>query len=629
MILHLKRSHIAAAHDIFMAALSFVLSLYLRLGSNRFSWSHPSLLEGMVLFTLICACIFSGLRLYRGVWRYASVQDLVAITKAVTLSLLVFMPAMFLLNRLDGIPRSLLFINWLVLMALLGGPRFLYRLVKDYYFLPLQSTNSRRIPVLLAGINRNAELFLRETRCKGASEYTVVGLLDNSREKIGSCIYNVPIYGDYAALPKIVNTLKRRGMPPQKILLSADALEPEAAKELLEAAESLGLSLARLPKLSELKHGMDEKLQVQPLAIEDLLGRPQHALDRNAMHALVHKKRVLVTGAGGSIGSELVRQIASYQPENIALVEFSECNLYHIDQELASQHPDILRLARIVDIRDRASLSRVFSETAPEVVFHAAALKHVPLMESNATEAVLTNVLGTKNVADCCLAHEVKHMVAISTDKAVNPTNIMGTTKRVAELYLQALGQQTIHQNCLFTIVRFGNVLGSSGSVIPLFQEQLRKGGPLTVTHPEIERYFMTIREAVELVLEASAYATNANAESGSIFVLDMGKPIKIRHLAEQMIRLAGLQGKHGITIVYTGLRPGEKLTEELFYPFENRINTQLENISLASSPIGDLETLASALAELVAASRKGDTAATLALLTKLVPGYQQSSLAA
>ena len=624
----LKRSHIAACHDIIMAALSFILSLYLRLGTERFSVSYPSLIEGTLLFTLICTGVFLSLRFYRGMWRYASVQDLIAITKAVTLALLIFTPTMFLFNRLEGVPRSLIVINWLMLMALLGGPRFLYRIMRDYT--PLKNTpKNQRIPVLLAGINHNAELFLRETSCNGTSEYTVVGLLDNDKEKIGRHIYNVRIYGDFTVIPKVVQKLKRRGTPPQKILLTSDYTEPDVAKKLLDVADSLGLSVARLPRLSEFKQGVDEKIQLQPLVLEDLLHRPQNTLNREAMQALVQKKKVLVTGAGGTIGSELVRQIASYNPEHITLVEFSEFNLYQIDKELQEKFPDISHKSRIIDIRDRAALSHVFSETAPDIVFHAAALKHVPLVEDNMTQAVLTNVMGTKNVADCCMAHQIPHMVHISTDKAVNPTNVMGTTKRIAECYIHALGQAAPTKSTLFTIVRFGNVLGSSGSVIPLFQKQLERGGPLTVTHPDIERYFMTVREAVELVLEASSLAANNKSLNGGIFVLDMGSPVKIRELARQMIRLAGLREGIDIQISYTGLRPGEKLTEELFYASENKLDTPYNNIFLTSSPPIDLEILNRTLAELVAFSRKGDITNTLAYLKILVPEYKKSGIAA
>lgn len=346
------------------------------------------------------------------------------------------------------------------------------------------------------------------------------------------------------------------------------------------------------------------------------------------MQKLIEGKRILVTGAGGTIGSELVRQIASYSPTHITLAEIAEYNLYTIDKELEENFTDIPRITRIVDVRDRNRLSRVFSEAKPDIVFHAAALKHVPLVEENPIEAIMTNVMGTKNVADCCIAHKTQQMVFISTDKAVKPTNIMGSTKRLAECYLKALGSSLDHQHTQFTTVRFGNVLGSSGSVIPLFQRQLEKGGPITVTHPDIERYFMTVREAVELVLQASTLSGHTIA-SGSIFVLDMGSPVKIVDLAKQMIRLAGLHVGKDIKIDYVGLRPGEKLKEELFLPSESLTCTRYDNISLATSDALDIETLNSMLAELFEVGRKGDRVATYKQLQKLVPEYSPPGLAA
>lgn len=620
----IKRSHIAAAHDILMAGASFIASLYLRLGSDVDNYTF--LLEGTLVFCLLSFGVFSGLRLYRGVWRYASIQDLLAITRAVTLVILCFFPLMFLLNRLEGMPRSLFFINWLVLIALLGGPRFLYRLLKDHH---LPGLDDARIPVLLAGISSNAELFLRETSRKGASDYRVVGVLDDDKNKIGREIYNIPIFGDFSSIKETVEKLKIKGVAPQKILITSDHINGEPVQRILEIADQLGLSVARLPRLSEFKSNVDEPITLRPLALEDLLGRPQNALDRASMQALIEGKRVLVTGAGGTIGSELVRQIAGYAPMAITLVDSSEFNLYQIDKELEETAPALSRVVKLADVRDKMLLRRIFAEVKPSIVFHAAALKHVPLMEDNCTEAVLTNVLGTKNIADCCVAQGVSEMVLISTDKAVNPTNVMGTTKRIAECYTQALGQSGVGTT-QFVTVRFGNVLGSSGSVIPLFQRQLAKGGPITVTHPDIERYFMTVREAVELVLQASALARKDAAKQSSIFVLDMGKPVRIKDLASQIIRLAGLREGVDIAITYTGLRPGEKLHEELFHTSETLQKTQYENILLASSRPIAIEELNHALEGLFAVGHEGNDSAVRQELKRLVPEFQfEAELAA
>ncbi len=612
----IQRPQVAAVHDIVMAALSFILSLYLRFGPSVFEKSEKFIIIGTLLFTAICAVIFSSLRLYRGLWRYASTQDLIEITKAVTLAILIFTPLMFLINRLEGVPRSVLLINWLVLMAMLGGPRFLYKLVKDYYFGPLVVAEDRRIPVLLIGLNSNAELFLRETFRKGVSEYKVVGIIDDNPELKGRNVYNIRIYGGISDLPGALEILKREGKAPRKMIVTSYDAPGEAVSELLALSERLGLSLARLPRLSEFQHNIDAPIPIRPIALEDVLGRPQHVLNCDAMRQFIEGKRVLVTGAGGTIGGELVRQIVGYRPEHITLLELSEFNLYDIDKTLEEQFPDIKRSAKLADIRNKEQLERVFAEAKPEIVFHAGALKHVPLTEDNITEAVLTNVLGTKHVVDCCTAYHVRKMVMISTDKAVHPSSVMGTTKRIAELYCQIAGTDV-------AVVRFGNVLGSSGSVIPLFQRQIAQGGPITVTHPDIERYFMTVREAVELVIQAATLPLPHQPDSQAICVLDMGKPVRIKDLASQIIRLAGLKEDRDITIAYTGLRPGEKMYEELFYSTERLENTEYPGIQLAISSAFDRTEWEAQLAQLITASIAGNTDKAFNLLKALVPEYQ------
>jgi O-antigen biosynthesis protein WbqV len=359
---------------------------------------------------------------------------------------------------------------------------------------------------------------------------------------------------------------------------------------------------------------------VRPVAIEDLLGRPQAVLDRDGMRRLVVGRRVLVTGAGGTIGAELVRQVAEFGPAELTLLDAGEFNLYQIDLELQERFSDLPRRAVIGDVRDRAMLARLFAETRPELVFHAAALKHVPMVEANAFEGVLTNAIGTRCVAEACRAAGVGVMVLISTDKAVNPTNVMGASKRIAETWCQALDLERGAGGTRFVTVRFGNVLGSTGSVVPLFQRQLAAGGPLTVTHPDVMRYFMTVREAVELVLQATAMAGD---EPGKIYVLDMGEPVRIVDLARQMIRLAGLRPGKDIEIKITGLRPGEKLFEEIFHGGEPLLPTACKGILLAAPRTADAATLGRLLDELANVCRRGDQAGLEALLHRLVPEYR------
>jgi O-antigen biosynthesis protein WbqV len=388
--------------------------------------------------------------------------------------------------------------------------------------------------------------------------------------------------------------------------------------------------MARLPRLTDFRDApKDSAGRIEPVAIEDLLGRPQAVLDRKSMRRLIEGRRVLVTGAGGTIGSELVRQVSALGPRRLTLFDSSEYQLYSIDREILEAHPDLPREAIIGDVRDAARVGEAIGEAQPELVFHAAALKHVPMVEAHPIEGVLTNTLGTRNVGEACRAHGVATMVLISTDKAVNPGNVMGATKRAAEMICQALDLAEAQRagGTRYVTVRFGNVLGSTGSVVPLFQRQLARGGPLTVTDPDITRYFMTVREAVELVLQAAALAQE-EAARGRIFVLDMGEPVKIVDLARQMIRLAGLKPEEDVRIEFIGLRPGEKLHEELFYADEALAPTRIASIRLASPRSLDATALAPLLDALDEAARARRTERVLDSLARLVPELRATQLA-
>ena len=371
--------------------------------------------------------------------------------------------------------------------------------------------------------------------------------------------------------------------------------------------------------MGELKAG-DRLHDIRPVAVEDILGRPQTELDRPAMREFIHDKRVLITGAGGSIGSELVRQIAVFVPAQIVLFDISEYQLYLIDQELSELAPNLKRAAVLGDVRDAARLDQVFTRFTPEIVFHAAAIKHVPLAESNPDQAVLTNILGSKQVADACVAHHVTTMVQVSTDKAVNPLSVMGATKRAAEIYGQMLAQDGAATR--FVTVRFGNVLNSAGSVVPLFQKQIARGGPITVTHRDRVRYFMSISEAVQLILQAAVLGIDATSRA-PIFVLDMGEPVRIEELACQMIRLAGLKPHEDIKIEFTGLRPGEKLFEELFHDAENLMDTNHPAIRLARARNLDRAMLLTAIGEVITSAHAGNQQALRGLIQRIVPEYQ------
>jgi len=617
------RAMIAFAHDVFMAAVSFGLSIGLRVGFDFDAFHAQVLLPGTALFTATAAIVFLSLRLYRGIWRYASMNDLVQLARAVTVLMLIFGLEMFLVFRLEGLPRSAPFINWFVLLALLGGPRFIYRLVKDRRFdWTLHSDQHAKVPVLLVGAGDAAELFIRATLRAADSSYRPVGIVAEHSSRVGRQLHGVPVLGTVDVIETVVSNLAG-GDRPQRLVLTKDTFKGAEIKDMLETADRLGMTVARLPRVDDLKAGDAQDVRVRPIAIEDLLGRPQQPLDRAAMTALIKAKRVLITGAGGSIGSELVRQVAAIGPSELVLVENSEFALYTIDRELVEHYPTLTRHAVIADVRDRLRVDQVFGHYKPELVFHAAALKHVPLVEDNPCEGILTNAIGTRHIADACESADVDVMVMISTDKAVNPTNVMGATKRIAETYVQALDlRRGDKPGTRFVTVRFGNVLGSTGSVVPLFQRQLAAGGPITVTHPDMTRYFMTIREAVELVLQASSLGALQRATDGKIFVLDMGEPVKIVDLARQMIRLAGLKPDEDIQVQFTGTRPGEKLFEEVFHGAESPVPTEAPGILLASPRTQNLAEVSAVLDRLHTAAKAEDLAALRTAINALVPEY-------
>ncbi|MBL8831247.1 MAG: polysaccharide biosynthesis protein [Rhodospirillales bacterium] len=611
-------------HDVAMAALSFVVTLYLRLGDEFFRYSNELVIGGTITFAAASAFAFWLTGLPRGVWRYVAIDDMILVARSVTLAILIFLPAMFFWSRLADMPRAALLINWFVLFALLIGPRLLYRSVREGRLdLTQGGPRDDQVQVLIVGANDGAELFLQANRRRRRAPYYVVGILDDAERRQGRRMGGTEVLGTPQALESIVVGLKKRGLHPQRLVIATPQIDGDSLSTLVDLADRCGMTAVRLPRINALAGGTaDAALEVDPIAIEDLLGRPQTVLDRDAMDRLVRGRRVLVTGAGGSIGSELVRQVAARAPSTLVLLDNSEFQLYSIDREVEESWPALKRESAIADIRDSARLSAIFQAHRPEIVFHAAALKHVPLLEANPSEGALTNAIGTRNVADAAIAAQVQAVVLISTDKAVNPTNVLGASKRVAEMLCQTLDAAVGPTR--FVTVRFGNVLGSSGSVVPLFQRQLAGGGPLTVTHPDVERYFMTIREAVELVLQACVLATSDRAGArGGILVLEMGGPVRIQDLARRMIRLAGKRPDVDISVAFTGLRPGEKLFEELFHAEEQSFETEISGIKIARSRTADLERLRDALGELERLARSGDAAGTLAALRALVPEYR------
>ncbi len=622
-------------YDVIMAVLAMQFAIWLRYAlAGNDGHGIFYLWQASIVYGLIAIGVFSAVGLQRGIWRYSSMDDVAQILKAVTVATILFIPAMFLLTRLENLPRSVPILQWPVLVVLLGTSRLAYRFLRsgDFYAFFYRDTKSR-IPILLVGPSELADPFIREVQRLGPRgfEYRIVGLIDEDRANWGHHVRGRRILGGVESLPAVVGELTKLGRPPHKIVITDPDMDGEQVRKLFEICDQLGVGLARAPRLTDLQASDGTRpVDVRPIDLRDLLGRPQKLLNRTAMKKLIAGKRVVITGAGGTIGSELTRQVAAFQPDKLIMLDNGEYNLYKIDLELEETHPSVDRQAVLCDVRNVADIDHLFSRIRPDVVFHAAAFKHVPLVEANPAEGILTNVEGTRHIADACLTHNVSTMVLISTDKAVNPSSIMGASKRIAELYCQAQGVRQTKTR--FVTVRFGNVLGSTGSVVPLFQRQLARGGPLTVTHPDVQRYFMTTREAVELVLQAAAldYAHPSDSRplgdgpvpEGHIFVLDMGQPIYIKDLALRIIQLAGLKPYEDIDITYTGLRPGEKLQETLFHESEHTIPTRADGILLAAPRLIDLQQLEPALDRLVAAARRRDVKTMLDVIRFLVPEF-------
>jgi O-antigen biosynthesis protein WbqV len=621
------RAGLILTHDVVMAALSFIAAAYLRLGGSVFDQAYDFLPVGTAVFTAAALGVFVAMPLHRSTWRYVSLGEFFDIMRAAVLVILVFIPAMFLLTRLDSLPRSVLVIDWFVLVALLAGSRVVYRLFHDRRGQgQADEARGRPVPVLLVGAGSGADIFIRTIGRTANAGYRVVGILDEGSSFIGQRIQGVPVLGGLADLEDVVARSGRGGGRPQRLILTGERVDGTIARDLLDRAEALGMTLARLPRLTAFESGIEDGIDIRSFAVEDLLGRPQTVLDRKSMRALIAGQRVMVTGAGGTIGGELVRQICDYGPAHLTLVDHSEFALYGIAQEVRERGQVESWRAVLCDIRDAGHINRVVARDGPELVFHAAALKHLPLVEANPIEGVMTNVIGTSNLAEACHQGGVKAMVMISTDKAVAPTSVMGATKRLAELYCLALARGGEPGATRFVTVRFGNVLGSTGSVVPLFRRQLENGGPITVTDPAMTRYFMTTREAVELVLEASVLGTRDDGQDPGIFVLDMGEPVSIDELARQMIRLAGLHPDEDIAITYTGRRPGEKLHEELFLAEEAPVPADYAGLLIARPDAPPLASFQPGFAALAKAAAAGDEAECLRLLERLVPEYRPQS---
>lgn len=546
--------------------------------------------------------------LNRVIWRFASLPDLIRIIKAVFLGAGLSAIVLFLFFRLENIPRSVFPLYVLLLIVFLGGSRLFYRLSKNKF-----RNISEFERVLIIGAGQAGEGLVRDFLRDINSKYKPIAFVDDDEKKIGQEIHGIRVV---AAVNQLTEVVKSHFI--ELIIIAIPSASSNTMQRIVNLCEETKVPFRTLPSLKDLASGHVSINSLRKVSIEDLLGREAVVLNRDQISNEIKDKTVLVSGGGGSIGSELCRQIAVFLPKKLIVLEQSEFNLYSIELEFKQKFPHVVFEGYLVDVSDKVAVNWVVESNKPQIIFHAAAYKHVPILEAQLRTAVKNNILGTCSVAEAAVNNHVEKFILISTDKAVNPTNIMGATKRAAEIFCQNINK---HSSTRFITVRFGNVLDSAGSVVPLFRKQIAQGGPVTVTHPEITRYFMTISEASQLILQAMLLG-----QGGEIFVLDMGEPIKIRYLAEQMIKLSGLKLNEDIHIEYVGLRPGEKLFEELFHESEALVSTIHNKILQARSRDWDWNLLLATLAEMNQACHKGDEVSLKNNLSKLVPEYQSAT---
>ena len=563
---------LAVLHDVTVSALAWYAAYLLRFNFAIPTEHFAHMLQTLVWVMPLQATVFVSVGLYRGVWRFASVSDLKRILFAVGSAAVLLAALLFMLSTTVVVPRSVLILDPVLLMMMMGGSRFAYRAWREHqlYGLTLKHGN----PVVVLGAGEAAIALVKDL--SRSSQWRVVGLLDDDKTMSGREIFGVKVLGAIDQLGKLC-----KGLGVEHVIVAMPSAHHQKRRQAIELANTLKLEVLTVPAIDDLMSGRVSISQIRKIDVEDLLGRDVVELDSLGLQSLIEAHTVLVSGAGGSIGSELCRQIVKYKPNIMICLDISEFALYQLQQELSALQLPTILIFKTCDVKNKIRIDHLLAQYKPTVAFHAAAYKHVPMMENdNVWEALSNNVIGTHTLASACKESGVGKFVLISTDKAVNPTNVMGASKRLAEMVCQGLQGEA---GTRFVIVRFGNVLGSSGSVIPKFREQIAKGGPVTITHPDITRYFMSIPEAAQLVMQAGLMG-----KDGEIFVMDMGEPVKIADLAADMIKLSGLQ-LEDIKIEYVGLRPGEKLYEELLADDEHTQETPHEKLRIALARPVDL----------------------------------------
>ena len=603
------RRHIRAGvflHDILMIPAAWYLAYWLRFNLGTIPENSLQVATLMLPVVVLCQSIsYFVFGLYRGIWRFASLYDFIRIGKSVYVGALIATLVIFAITGMQHVPRSVIPLYMILLFVLLGGNRALYRSFKDQR---MQVSGGKR--VLIIGAGESAQMLARDMLQHAQGEYLPVGMIDDDPDKLNREIHGIKVLGGFEDIPDVTEQ-----QSVDLVVIAIPSLSSARMQSLVSICESTGTEFKTVPRLEDLISGQVTVSSIQEVSIEDLLGREKIELDRALMQAGLSGKVIMVTGGGGSIGTELCRQVAGFAPDALIVFERSEFSLYRIQTELERRYPQLNLVSVLGDVCDRQVVEHVTQHYRPDMIFHAAAYKHVPILQAHPAEAVKNNITGTRIAAEVASQFSCDKFVFISTDKAVNPTSILGATKRTGEIYCE--GMNTV-SSTRFITVRFGNVLGSDGSVVPLFREQVRAGGPLTVTHPDMTRYFMTIREACQLILQASVVE-----DEGGIYVLDMGDPVRIDYLAEQMIRLSGKTPGEDIDIQYVGLRPGEKLYEELFYDDESKERTGNDKVFRARHVPADWRKVKQVIARLEQSLVTVEDHEIKRLLAELVPQYK------
>lgn len=601
------QENFVVAGDIAIIALSYTAAYFIRFDGVPEAKYLEMLVSTLPLVVVVRIAALFYFKLTTSMWRYASMKDLTQIIKAVTASSVIIVAITMVTSV--GHPRAIFIIDWLLLVIGLSGTRFVIRLTRPIRWgYRNNGKNAKRKKLLIVGAGDAAELVLREMIERRSHEYNVVGMVDDDPKKLRRTIHGIPVLGKREDITDIVN---KYGV--EEIIIAMPSATGEEIRKIIFYCKLSDVKMKIVPGLQKIISG-EVEIKLRDVRPEDLLGRETVRIREDEVKAFIKGKSVLVTGAAGSIGGELVRQISSYSPGTVILLDHNENDLYFLQKELEKSRPDMSYTRVIGDIKDIGLLKNTFSKYRPDIVFHAAAHKHVPLMEENPSAAVKNNIIGSRNLMYASEHYGVKSFVLISSDKAVNPTSIMGVTKRISEIIMQAKAKSS---RTKFMAVRFGNVLGSKGSVVPLFRKQIEDGGPVTVTHPETKRFFMSITEAVQLVLQASA-----SGKGGEIFILDMGEQIKIVDLARNLIVLSGFVPDKDIEIKFTGLRPGEKLYEETLRDSEKDKATKYDKIFIAQPDSFDPRKLRAQIKELERLARIMDVRAMTRKLKEIAPSY-------